>query len=151
MAYSFYGAAETSHLVAWLVYALSIDVLILIHVNSYDTNQVTDSELKNFKHRQILFYFFAVLVWGLAGFLLINDSTPMMLVYMVFTISGILLSMAVSIMSPSMMGLTAYTISAASFTVYYTWQHFATLNLFFLCAIALIITVMQIGYDAHKQ
>ena len=50
-----------------------------------------------------------------------------------------------------MLGLTAYTLSAASFTVYYTWQHFDTLSLFFLGAIALIITVMQIGYDAHKQ
>jgi diguanylate cyclase (GGDEF)-like protein len=59
--------------------------------------------------------------------------------------------MAVSIMSPSMLGLTAYTLSAASFTVYYTWQHFDRLNLFFLGAIALIITVMQIGYDVHKQ
>ena len=151
VAYSFYGAAETSHVVAWLVYALSIDALILIHVNSYDTNEVSDAELKNFKHRQILLHFFAGLVWSLAGFLLINDSTPMMLVYMVFTISGILISMAVSIMSPSMLGLTAYTLSAASFTVYYTWQHFDKLNLFFLGAIALIITVMQIGYDAHKQ
>ena len=151
MAYAFYGVAETSHVVVWLVYMLSIDALILMHVNSYDTNRVSDAESKNYKYRQILLHFFAGLVWSLAGFLFINDSTPMMLVYMVFTISGILISMAVSIMSPSMLGLTAYTLSAASFTVYYTWQHFDTLNLFFLGAIALIITVMQIGYDVHKQ
>ena len=50
-----------------------------------------------------------------------------------------------------MLGLTAYTLSAASFTVYYTWQHFDKLHLFFFGAIALIITVMQIGYEAHKQ
>ena len=151
VAYCFYGIAETSHVVTWLVYILSIDSLILIHVNSYDTNQISDAESKNYKYRQILLHFFAGLVWSLAGFLLINDSTPMMLVYLVFTISGILISMAVSIMSPSMLGLTAYTLSAASFTVYYTWQHFDALNLYFLGAIGLIIAVIQIGYDAHKQ
>ena len=151
VAYCFYGVAETSRVVAWLIYMLSIDALILIHVNSYDTNQITDVESKNYQHRQILLHLFAGSVWSAAGFLLINNATPIMLVYLFFTISGILLSMAVSIMSPSMLGLTAYTFSAASFTVYYTWQHFDTLKLFFLGAIALIITVMQIGYDAHKQ
>ena len=151
VAYSFYGVAETSRVVAWLVYMLSIDALILMHVNSYDTNQVTDAESKNYQYRQILLHFFAGMVWSLAGFLLINDATPVMLVYLFFTISGILISMAVSIMSPSMLGLSAYTLSAASFTVYYTWQHFDTLNLFFWGALALIISVMQIGYDAHKQ
>ena len=151
VAYCFYGVAETSHVIAWFVYMLIIDTLIFMHVNSYDTNLVSDAESKNYKHRQILLHFFAGLVWSLAGFVLINDSTPMMLVYLFFTISGILISMAVSIMSPSMLGLTAYTLSAASFTVYYTWQHSDKLNLFFLGAIALIITVMQIGYDAHKQ
>ena len=151
VAYCFYGVAETSHVVAWLVFMLIIDALIFMHVNSYNTNRVSDAESKKYKHRQILLHFFAGLVWSLAGLLLINDSTPMMLVYLFFTISGILISMAVSIMSPSMLGLTAYTLSAASFTVYYTWQHFDKLNLFFLGAIALIITVMQIGYEAHKQ
>ena len=151
VAYCFYGVAEISHVVAWLVYMLIIDALIFMHVNSYDTNRVSDAESKHYKHRQILLHFFAGLVWSLAGFIFINDSTPMMLVYLFFTISGILISMAVSIMSPSMLGLATYTLSAASFTVYYTWQHFDTLNLFFLGAIALIITVMQIGYDAHKQ
>ena len=67
VAYSFYGVAETSRVVAWLVYMLSIDALILIHVNSYDTNRVTDAESKNYKHRQILLHFFAGLVWSLAG------------------------------------------------------------------------------------
>lgn len=151
MAYSFYGTAETSHVIAWLIYILCVDVLTLMHVNSYDTNQVTDAESKNYQYRQILLHFFAGMVWSLAGFLLINDATPMMLVYLFFTVSGILISLAVSIMSPSMLGLSAYTLSAASFTVYYTWQHFDSLNLFFFGAIALIITVTLIGYDAHKQ
>ena len=151
VAYCFYGVAETSHVIAWFVYMLIIDTLIFMHVNSYDTNRVSDAESKNYKHRQILLHFFAGLVWSLAGFLLINDSTPMMLVYLFFTISGILISMAVSIMSASMLGLAAFTLSAASFTVYYTWQHFDRLHLFFFGAIALIITVMQIGYEAHKQ
>ena len=151
VAYCFYGVAETSHVVAWLVYMLIIDVLIFMHVNSYDTNRVSDAESKNYKHRQIFLHFFAGLVWSLAGFLFINNSTPMMLVYLFFTISGILISMAVSIMSASMLGLAAFTLSAASFTVYYTWQHFDRLHLFFFGAIALIITVMQIGYEAHKQ
>ena len=151
VAYCFYGVAETSHVFAWFVYMLIIDTLIFMHVNTYDTNRVSDAESKNYKHRQILLHFFAGLVWSLAGFVLINDSTPMMLVYLFFTISGILISMAVSIMSPSMLGLSAYTLSAASFTVYYTWQHFDKLHLFFFGAIALIITVMQIGYEAHKQ
>jgi diguanylate cyclase (GGDEF)-like protein len=137
--------------VAWLIYILCIDALILMHVNSYDTNQVTDTESKNYKYRQILLHFFAGMVWSLVGFLLINNSTPMVLVYLVFTISGILISLAVSIMSPSMLGLAVYTLSAASFTVYYTWQHFDTLNLFFWGAIAFIFIVLQIGYDAHKQ
>jgi diguanylate cyclase (GGDEF)-like protein len=151
VAYCFYGVAETSHVVAWLIYILCIDALILMHVNSYDTNQVTDTESKNYKYRQILLHFFAGMVWSLVGFLLINNSTPMVLVYLVFTISGILISLAVSIMSPSMLGLAVYTLSAASFTVYYTWQHFDTLNLFFWGAIAFIFIVLQIGYDAHKQ
>jgi diguanylate cyclase (GGDEF)-like protein len=151
VAYCFYGVAETSHVVAWLIYILCIDALILMHVNSYDTNQVTDTESKNYKYQQILLHFFSGMVWSLVGFLLINNSTPMVLVYLVFTISGILISLAVSIMSPSMLGLAAYTLSAASFTVYYTWQHFDTLNLFFWGAIAFIFIVLQIGYDAHKQ
>ena len=151
VAYCFYGVAETSRVVAWLMYMLVIDALILMHVNSYDTNQVTDIESKNYLHRQILLHLFAGSAWSAAGFLLLNDATPMMLVYLFFIISGILISLAVSIMSPSMLGLSAYTISAAGFTLYYTWQHFNKLNLFFWGAIALILTVMQIGYDAHKQ
>ncbi len=151
VAYCFYGAVETSRVAAWLIYMLAIDMLILLHVNSYDTNQITHVESKNYLHRQILLHLFAGSVWSAAGFLLINDATPMMLVYLFFTINGILISLAVSIMSPSMLGLSAYTFSAASFALYYTWQHFATLNLFFLGAIALIITVLQIGYDAHRQ
>ena len=151
VAYCFYGLTETSHIVAWLVYMLIIDALILMHVNSYDTNRVTYTESKNYQHRQILLHLFSGMVWSVAGFLLINNATPILLVFLFFTISGILISLAVSIMSPSMLGLSAYTLSAASFTLYYTWQHFATLNLFFLGALALILTVMQIGYDAHKQ
>ena len=151
VAYCFYGAAETSRVVAWLIYMLAIDMLILMHVNSYDTNQVTDVESKNYQYRQILLHLFSGAVWSAAGFLLINDTTPIMLVYLFFTISGILISLAVSIMAPSMFGLSAYTLSAGSFTVYYTWQHFDTLYLFFWGAIALMMTVLQIGYDAHKQ
>jgi diguanylate cyclase (GGDEF)-like protein len=151
VAYCFYGTAETSHIVAWLIYILAIDMLVLLQVNSYDTNQITDVESKNYKHRQILLHLFSGSVWSVAGFLLINDSTPIILVYLFFTISAALISLGVSIMSPSMLGLTAYTLSTASFTVYYTWQHFDKLNLFFFGAIGLIITVMQMGYDAHKQ
>ena len=151
VAYCFYGAAETSRVVAWLIYMLAIDMLILMHVNSYDTNQVTDVESKNYQYRQILLHLFSGAVWSAAGFLLINDTTPIMLVYLFFTISGILISLAVSIMAPSMFGLSAYTLSAGSFTVHYTWQHFDTLYLFFWGAIALMMTVLQIGYDAHKQ
>ena len=151
VAYCFYGAAETSRVVAWLVYMLVIDMLVLMHVNSYDTNEITDVESKNYQYRQILLHLFSGAVWSAAGFLLINDATPIMLVYLFFTISGILISLAVSIMAPSMFGLSAYTLSAGSFTMYYTWQHFDTLYLFFWGAIALMMTVLQIGYDAHKQ
>ena len=151
VAYCFYGAVETSRVAAWLVYMLVIDMLVLMHVNSYDTNEITDVESKNYQYRQILLHLFSGAVWSAAGFLLINDATPIMLVYLFFTISGILVSLATSIMSPSMLGLIAYTLSAGSFTVYYTWQHFDTLHLFFWGAIALMMTVLQIGYDAHKQ
>jgi GGDEF domain-containing protein len=151
IAYCFYGAAETSRVVAWLIYILAIDMLILLHVNSYDTNQISDVESKNFKHRQILLHLFGGMVWSGAGFLFINDSTPMMLVYLIFTASGALISLAVSIMSPSMLGLTVYTLSASSFALYYSWLHFDKLNLFFFGSVGLIITVLQIGYDSHKQ
>jgi diguanylate cyclase (GGDEF)-like protein len=151
IAYCFYGVAETSYVAAWLIYILAIDMLTLLHVNSYDTNQITDVESNNFKHRQILLHLFSGMVWSAAGFLLVNDATPMMLVYLLFTASGALISLAVPIMSPSMLGLSAYAFSAGSFTVYYTWLHFDKLNLFFFGSVGLIITVLQIGYDSHKQ
>jgi diguanylate cyclase (GGDEF)-like protein len=150
-AYCFYGAAETNYIVAWLIGILTIDTITLIHVKSYDTNLTTDKESKNYKHRQILLHMFAGLAWSLAGFLFINDSTPIILVCLFFTMNAGLISLAASIMSPSLLGLSVYTLSASSFTVYYTWQHFDTLNLFFLGAIGLIIIVLRIGYDAHKQ
>jgi hypothetical protein len=38
VAYCFYGTAETSHIVAWLIYILAIDMLVLLQVNSYVLN-----------------------------------------------------------------------------------------------------------------
>ena len=87
VAYCFYGLTETSHIVAWLVYMLIIDALILMHVNSYDTNRVTYAESKNYQHRQILLHLFSGMVWSVAGFLLINNATPILLVFLFFTIS----------------------------------------------------------------